>query len=120
RTEDEIISDLSVLSDDVDLNSTDLILITHNPPKDTKTDMISGGIHVGSEKVRSWIEEHKPFFVVTGHIHESFGIDYIGEIPVINPGALCEGNYVVLEVERDEKDPDSLPKISSIELKSLN
>ena len=120
RTEDEIISDLSVLSDDVDLNSTDLILITHNPPKDTKTDMISGGIHVGSEKVRSWIEEHKPFFVVTGHIHESFGIDYIGEIPVINPGALCEGNYVVLEVEWDGKSTEDLPKISSIELKSLN
>ena len=120
RTEDEILSDLSVVSDDVDLDWSRLILITHNPPKDTKTDMISGGIHVGSEKVRSWIEEYKPFFVVTGHIHESFGIDYIGETPVINPGALCEGNYVVLEVEWEGKDTEASPKISSIELKSLN
>ena len=104
----------------MDLDWSRLILITHNPPKDTKTDMISGGIHVGSEKVRAWIEEHKPFFVVTGHIHESFGIDYIGETPVINPGALCEGNYVVLEVEWEGKDTEASPKISSIELKSLN
>lgn len=119
RSEDEILSDLKMLSDDVDLGWSKLILITHNPPKDTKTDTINGGIHVGSEKIRTWIEEHRPFLVITGHIHESAGIDYIGETPVINPGALCEGKYAIVEVEWDEYVLDASPKITSIELKSL-
>ncbi len=119
RTEDEILSDLKILSDDVDYVLSKLILITHNPPKDTKTDTINGGIHVGSEKIRTWIEVHKPFLVITGHIHESTGIDYIGETPIINPGALCEGKYATIEVEWDECVLDASPKINSIELKSL-
>lgn len=119
RTEDEILSDLNVLSEDVDLDMQKVILITHNPPKDTKTDTINGGIHVGSEKIRQWIENYKPFLVVTGHIHESAGIDYIGKTPIINPGALCEGKYATVEVQWDEKVLDKVPEIISIELKSL-
>lgn len=119
RTEDEILSDLNVISDDVDLGWSKLILITHNPPKDTKTDMINGGIHVGSEKIRTWIEENNPFLVITGHIHESASLDYIGEIPVLNPGALCEGKYAIVEVQWDMNILDAPAQITSVELKSL-
>ena len=73
----------------------------------------------GSEKIRQWIENYKPFLVVTGHIHESAGIDYIGKTPIINPGALCEGKYATVEVQWDEKVLDKVPEIISIELKSL-
>lgn len=104
RTEDELAGDFdvainSLFSDEDDQDRCrNLILIMHNPPKDTKTDMIPNGAHVGSQKLREVIERTKPVLVVTGHIHESAGIDKIGESTVINPGALLEGKYAKAEL----------------------
>ncbi len=106
RTEDELLGDFDVIKNsleqikDEDGKCSGLILIMHNPPKDTKADMIPGGIHVGSEKLRNFIEEVQPLLVVTGHIHESAGIDKIGNTTVVNPGALLEGKYSIVEIEK--------------------
>lgn len=106
RTEDELLGDFDVIKNsieqihDEDGKCSSLILIMHNPPKDTKADMIPGGIHVGSEKLRNFIEEVQPLLVVTGHIHESAGIDKIGNTTVVNPGALLEGKYSIVEIEK--------------------
>ncbi len=106
RTEDELLGDFDVIKNsieqiqDEDGKCSSLILIMHNPPKDTKADMIPGGIHVGSEKLRNFIEEVQPLLVVTGHIHESAGIDKIGNTTIINPGALLEGKYSIVEIEK--------------------
>ena len=78
-----------------------LILILHNPPKDTKCDMLPNGIHVGSEQIRQFIEKTKPLAVITGHIHEGRAIDSIGDTTIINAGPLNEGNYAWLTVEKD-------------------
>lgn len=75
------------------------ILISHNPPKNSACDVIGGGIHVGSEAVRHFIEKYQPEICICGHIHESKGIDQIGRTKIINPGALSEGGYVILEYE---------------------
>jgi len=62
------------------------ILLTHEPPLDTKIDNI-GWSHVGSEKLREFILEYKPDLVLTGHIHETFGLtDYLGKTQIINLG----------------------------------
>lgn len=109
RTEEELVSDFDVIKNslaqikDEDGKCSSLVLIMHNPPKDTKADMIPGGIHVGSEQLRKFVEEVQPLLVVTGHIHESAGIDKIGETTVINPGALLEGKYAVAEIEKSEE-----------------
>ena len=83
RSDEELFSDFSLITEQGEEALDNLVAIMHNPPKDTECDMIPGGIHVGSEKLRAYIEKRTPFLVVTGHIHESAGIDKIGETTVI-------------------------------------
>lgn len=100
RTEEELLSDLQIITEQGDAEWDNLVLIIHNPPKDTECDKISAGVHVGSQGFREFIEKYKPLAVVTGHIHESVAMDKIGETTVINPGALLEGKYGWLEVSK--------------------
>ena len=74
-----------------------LILMSHNPPINTDTDMIGSGAHVGSHAVRAFIENVQPDVCITGHIHESRAMDRIGKTVVVNPGAFASGGYVVIE-----------------------
>jgi Icc-related predicted phosphoesterase len=93
-----------------------LIVIAHNPPKDTKLDMIPNGIHVGSPLIRAFIDSKKPLLVVSGHIHESAAIDTIGPTTLVNPGALADGRYAVAEITGGSGKPFA---VASIELKTL-
>ena len=74
-----------------------LVLAVHNPPHDTLTDRISSGAHVGSLAVRQFIEQAQPQLCLTGHIHESRGVDHLGQTTIINPGDLAHGGYVRLQ-----------------------
>ena len=107
RTDEELVSDFNIAFSEQKEGETvlwpNMIAVMHQPPKDTACDMITGGIHVGSQKLREFIETVKPLAVVTGHIHESAGIDNIGSTVVINPGSLAEGKYAVLEVAKNNK-----------------
>lgn len=76
-----------------------LIVIAHNPPKDTKGDLITAGLHVGSPLIRAFAEAHKPLLLVSGHIHEAYGVDSIGPTTVVNPGSVAEGRYAIVEIE---------------------
>lgn len=98
RTEEEILSDFSILDSAGVVSGENLVLIMHNPPKDTDCDRIPAGVHVGSQKLRELIERLGPLLVVTGHIHESAGICRVGNSTVVNPGALLEGKYAVAEI----------------------
>ncbi|MCR5763843.1 MAG: metallophosphoesterase [Treponema sp.] len=100
RTDEELVSDLDLIKNQGEQEWDNLIVLMHNPPKDTKCDTISNGMHVGSPLLREFIEKYKPLAVITGHIHESAGIDQIGNTTVINPGALLEGNYAWLEITK--------------------
>ena len=107
RDEDEIISDYNVVESstkecgDENGHWSNLILIMHNPPKNTACDALPNGIHVGSEKLRAYIEKRTPFLVVTGHIHESAGIENLGATTIINPGSLSEGKYGWIEADKN-------------------
>lgn len=70
-----------------------MILVSHQPPYDTKVDAVIHGRHVGSTSVRQFIRDRQPLLCFTGHIHEGRGIDTIGVCQVINPGPLREGRY---------------------------
>ncbi len=76
------------------------IMVCHTPPKDTLTDVIRGGIHVGSPIVRDFIVKHKPDLCITGHIHESRNNDAVGGSPVFNAGAFQEGWYIEVSVDK--------------------
>ncbi|MBC16204.1 MAG: serine/threonine protein phosphatase [Desulfovibrio sp.] len=76
-----------------------LIIAIHEPPHGSTVDRIGSGDHVGSPGVRAFIERVQPAAVLTGHIHESSGIDHIGSTPVVNPGMLAHGGYVRIDWE---------------------
>ena len=101
RTDDEIAADLDIVAQQGEQQWDNLIVIVHNPPKDTKCDTISNGAHVGSPRLRAFIEKYQPLAAITGHIHESAAIDTIGRTTLINPGPLDEGCYAWLEAEKD-------------------
>lgn len=80
---------------------SNLILISHNPPKGDKCDQPAPGVHAGSQAFTDFIKKTKPLAVLCGHIHEGKSVEKIGETLVVNPGPLCEGNYAVMEVKKD-------------------
>ena len=102
RTEEELVSDFSMLTQEENQTWDNLILIMHNPPKDTKCDMIPNGAHVGSQMLRELVEKTKPLAAITGHIHEGRAIDKIGNTVVINAGPLHDGNYAWLTVSKKD------------------
>ncbi|MBQ4497429.1 MAG: metallophosphoesterase family protein [Spirochaetaceae bacterium] len=101
---------------DASLEWNSLIVISHNPPKDTKVDMISNGMHVGSALYREFLETYQPLLSVSGHVHEAVGIDTVGKTTVINPGALMEGRYAVVDVQKQ----NGTWKVTNAVLKQLS
>jgi len=75
-----------------------LVLMAHNPPFGTHTDRVRSGQPVGSRAVRAFIEKHQPDVCITGHIHESKAVDWIGKTQVINPGLFGFGGYVLVRL----------------------
>jgi hypothetical protein len=73
------------------------LMICHTPPFDTRLDRLVNGRPVGSPAVRAFIEAHRPDVAVVGHIHEGRGVDRVRDTTVLNPGALRDGGYVVVE-----------------------
>lgn len=63
-----------------------LILITHQPPYNTKTDLINNH-HAGSKSILKVIKELKPRLNICGHLHENINKkDRIQKTFIVNPG----------------------------------
>lgn len=77
------------------------VFVTHTPPIDTKLDD-AGGRHVGSTKVREFIERCRPDLVLCGHVHEARGQDMLGKTVMVNPGMLRNG-HALIELGEDIK-----------------
>lgn len=83
-----------------------VIFVTHNVPYNTKLDEITAkaahhkakGKHFGSKMFRRIIEKYQPFLSIGGHIHEGFGKDKIKHTILINPGAIAEKRYAIVEI----------------------
>ena len=75
--------------------SKHLILISHNPPRDTLIDRTHHGVAAGSYSVRKFISDKRPLAVFSGHIHESRGIDILGPTTMVNPGPAFRGYYAI-------------------------
>ena len=73
-------------------NPKKTIYVIHAPPSNTKLDIITSGIHVGSKAISEFIEKEQPYLALHGHIHESpqmsgSFIDRIGKTACINVGS---------------------------------
>lgn len=76
-----------------------LVMVCHTPPLATKCDRIVGGKAVGSSAARRLIEEVQPDVCISGHIHESAGVDKIGATTILNAGPFKGGGYIVVTCE---------------------
>lgn len=99
RTDEELANDLTQHYEEKEEDN--IILVTHNPPHGVKTDKVAPLVHVGSKLIRKFIEEKKPILVISGHIHEAFGVDSIGQTLLLNPGALCDGRFAIAEITKE-------------------
>jgi uncharacterized protein len=97
-TEDEIYAALCAGYEQV-RDARPLLMICHTPPFDTKCDRILSGKAVGSMAARRFIEEVQPEVCISGHIHESAGVDTIGKTTVLNAGPFKGGGYIVVRAE---------------------
>lgn len=76
---DERLAELSVPDRD--------LLLTHAPPAGTSLDRTASGRHVGSREVRRLAAATRGA-LVCGHIHESAGLERLGDCLCYNAGAL--------------------------------
>jgi Icc-related predicted phosphoesterase len=74
-----------------------LVLVSHQPPRDTRCDLTRGG-HVGSTAIRAAILRHQPDLVLCGHIHESAASDLLGRSRIVNPGPWFQGGVLRFSV----------------------
>ena len=88
-------------------NPSSTVYVMHAPPFNTKLDIISSGIHVGSEAIRNFIEKEQPYLTLHGHIHESpkmsgSYVDNIGKTICINLGSSYPKdllNCIIIEIQ---------------------
>jgi hypothetical protein len=80
------------------------LMVCHTPPYATRLDRLTTGAPVGSRSVRDFITQHQPQVCITGHIHESPGVDFIGRTKVLNAGPFAAGGYIVIQYHNGEID----------------
>lgn len=77
----------------------------HEPPYATKLDYIPiKSAHGGSDLIREHISKIPYDFIFVGHIHESQNCDQIGVTLAVNPGALVDRKYAILESDNLQVD----------------
>jgi Icc-related predicted phosphoesterase len=74
-----------------------MVLLVHCPPQGT-LDLASVNRHAGSVAIAKLVKEFQPRVVLSGHIHESRGIEEKDGILYMNPGPAKEGYSAVLEL----------------------
>lgn len=79
-------------------DKSNLVLVTHAPPYNTKCDIAYNGQHIGSTAIRKIIERYKPKLALSGHVHESRCVDRIDETIIVNPGPLAKGYYAIVKL----------------------
>lgn len=106
-SEDEVKAGLNVGWSAVD-KAKFKVQVTHNPPLNTRLDMITAGLHVGSKVVRDFIETKKPVVAISAHIHEARGIDRLGSVFLMNSGRFSEGYCGLVEIKDSGTDGNIL------------
>lgn len=75
-----------------------LIILSHQPPYGSCADRLASGVHSGSKALSHFIDTHAPLACLTGHIHESFGMETRNETLIVNPGSLAQGKWAELHL----------------------
>lgn len=78
------------------------VVVSHHPPKNTLIDRTADGEQVGSDALRNIIDNKDVHIVLSGHIHEAAGEEQLGDTVMVNPGAVQDGRYAILDVTAEE------------------
>lgn len=90
-TEEELFEGLDPIS------SEGMILMTHAPSYGI-FDEIPSGLNVGSPAVKKIVDKYRPILALSGHIHESIGVEKIGDTVFCNPGPARDGHCAFIEI----------------------
>lgn len=104
KEEDEIKNDLQILEQlfhSIPTSEEQIIIgLFHEPPRETNLDYIpKKSYHGGSRLIKEHIDNIPYSYIFVGHIHESQNQDTIGSTLAVNPGALVDRRYAVLNLE---------------------
>lgn len=88
-----------------------LVMVTHEPPADSRLDLTSRGVHAGSKSIRGIIEDLRPCLAICGHIHEGRGVDEVEAAVVVNPGPAMHGYYALANID------ESAGRVVDVELR---
>lgn len=80
--------------------SSDKILLSHTPPIGTLD--FDNGKHKGCDVVNDLIQRYRPNWVFCGHAHGARGKEIIGDSIIVNPGALKNGFYALVDTDKEE------------------
>jgi hypothetical protein len=82
---------------------TNCVLVSHCPPFGGQNDVLLGtNRHAGSLAVHRLLADYQPLICVSGHIHESSGVEMIGKTLCINVGSLVAPIRILLEGGRKD------------------
>ena len=99
-TEEQILKHLNKAS--ITIRDEKVIVVSHDPPFNTKLDRIYSGDHVGSNALREFILTREPIIVTCGHIHEGRGIDKVSDSIIVNPGPTFNGYCAIAEIKGNQ------------------
>lgn len=95
---EEIEKDLQQLESRISHNDKLLIGLFHEPPNNVKVDYIpQKKVYGGNPIINKHIAKVKYRYFFSGHIHESQGYAKVGDTIVVNPGALVESEWAVVD-----------------------
>lgn len=108
---------------------TQVLLVTHQGPSECSTTDIypepgqkngyRNRIESGSQGIRDTVLKQKSILaLVHGHSHFSWGSAKLGKVPVINPGPLQNGRFLLLTLAKDDEE-GSLWSVQSISFHNL-
>ena len=72
------------------------IILTHIPPIGSLD--VDKGKHIGSKVVDDIIRLYSPEFLFCGHAYHSVGESVVNKTLVVNPGALMNGRYAIVDL----------------------
>jgi len=94
------------------------VLVTHCPPKGYRDEVMGRG-NMGCEAITRIVKKYKPKLVISGHIHEAYGVDDIGdETVVVNPGAGKDGRAALIEFDIEKSNNNV--EIANLKIQLLN
>lgn len=94
---------INILRDNMPSQDKPLFVLSHIPPRGS-VDCAYSGEHIGSDSLKSFVEEMQPYVVICGHVHESGKkLARLGKTLLVNVSGVVSGRIALISLDRDVK-----------------